>query len=529
MPLYSFISIIALWLLSALADYGQFCYIWQFKEYRFDRLRDYSSTLSGKKFFRGWRVLQRPLIYLALFLLLPVNIESLDITIIAVLFIDLIYNLRAVASHNLLRPKFTLKAAALIFFSLLIEGILFFIFFNLHLIFLVLALRWFIFSTLAIVAKLPTWIAKLIYLKIAKKKLLKFNKLTVIGITGSYGKTTVKNFLAQVLEERYKVIMTPENINTEIGTAKFIIKNNLSDFDIFIVEMGTYKIGEIAAVSSMVRPKIGILTVISEQHLSLLGAIENTQTAKYELLRSLPADGLAITNSDNKYCREFLAELECQVKTFGYHNEYYPDCLIKDVSADEKGIDFSAAIKNNGELKISSPVIGSHNSLNIAPVILVALSLNIKDENIIKQCAKLKLPPKTLQIYNYGKSLIIDDSYNANPQGFLAALEVLDEYQGDWQKIVVTRGMLELGEPSRDWHEKIGQAIAQVASELIIISPDSAEPLSKGVRSVKNIFVKIELNQDKLLADFRRFKDARHLILIENRLPPNVYQELIKK
>jgi UDP-N-acetylmuramoyl-tripeptide--D-alanyl-D-alanine ligase len=521
--LYFNIAIVIPWLLlSALADYGQFCYIWQFKEYRFDRLRDYSSTLSGKKFFRGWRVLQRPLIYLALFLVLPINLKSLATALIVVLLIDLVYNLWAVAGRNLLRPKFTAKATALIVLSLAIEGVLLFIFFNYHLIFVVLALRWFIFSVLVIALKLPTWLAKLIYLKIAENKLLKFNKLTVIGVTGSYGKTTVKNFLEQILGEKYKIIMTPENINTEIGIARFVIKNNFSDYNIFVVEMGTYKIGEIAAVCHMVKPKIGILTVISEQHLSLLGTIKNTQTAKYELLRSLPADGLAITNSDNKYCREFLAELKCQIKIFGYLNEYNPDCLIKDVSADEKGINFSAAIKNNGELKISSPVIGSHNSLNIAPVILAGLFLGLNEDEIIDRCRHLKLPPKTLQVYNYGQSLILDDSYNANPEGFLAALNVLAGY-GERKKIVVTRGMLELGVVSQSRHEIIGKKIGQTADELIIISSDFAPYLKSSAGDIKII---IETNQDKLLKIFKNLKQQNCIILLENRLPEKVYLEL---
>lgn len=524
MPLYLYILIFILWLLSALADYGQFCYVWQFKEYRFDRLRDYSLTLSGKKFWHGWRVLKRPLICLALFLLLPVNLKSLDAALIAVLLIDLTYNLWAVAGHNLSRPKFTAKATALIVLSLIIEGVLLFVFFSNHLIFLILALRWFIFSALATLAKLPTGLAKLIYLKIAENKLLKFNNLTVIGITGSYGKTTVKNFLAQILGEKYKVIMTPENINTEIGIAKFIIKNNFPDYNIFVVEMGTYKIGEIAAVCRMVKPKIGILTVVSEQHLSLLGAIANTQTAKYELLRSLPADGLAITNSDNKYCREFLSELKCQVKTFGCRNEYNPDCLIKNTSGDESGINFTAAIKNNGELKISARVLGSHNSLNIAPVILASLFLGLSAHDIAGRSGQFKLPPKVLETYAYGKGLILDDSYNANPEGFLAALDVLAGY-GERKKIVVTRGMLELGDVSQSRHEIIGKKIGQTADELIIISFDSAAELKNNAGDIK---VTIETNQDKLLEIFKNFKERDCIILLENRLPEKVYREIKK-
>ena len=522
--LYFNITIIILWFLSALADFGQFCYIWQLKEYRFDRLGDYISTLSGKKFFRSWRVLKRPLFYLILFLLLPINFKSLNVAVITILIIDLIYNFYSVARHNLLRPKLTIKSTTLIILALLIEGILFFSFLNSHFIIIILALRWFILSALVIIAKLPTGLAKLIYLKIAKNKLTKFNKLIVIGITGSYGKTTVKNFLAQMLGEKYKVIKTPANINTEIGIAKFIIKNNFSDYNIFIVEMGTYKIGEIATICKMVKPKIGILTAINEQHLSLLGNIKNTQTAKYELLRSLPTDGLAITNSDNEYCREFLNELKCKVKTFGLKNEYNPDCLIKNISTSETGIDFIAAIKNNGELKISALVLGGHNASNIAPVILTSLFLDLSDDEITKRSSQLQLPPKVLQTYNYGKSLILDDSYNANPDGFLAALNVLANYK-ERKKIVVTRGMLELGSVSKSLHETVGGEIGKIADELIIISEDSAVDLKKGAGDIK---ITVETNSNKLLEIFKNLKNQDCVILIENRLSEKIYQEIKK-
>jgi len=516
--------VIIILFLSALADYSHFCYVWQFKEYRFDRLRDYISSVSGKKFFSGWRILKRPLIYLALFLLLPINLKSLDIALIIVLSVDLIYNLYLFFKHNLFRPKPTVKALGLIILALITEAVLLIAVLGSHFIFIVLALRWFIFSALAILAKLPTALAKKNYLKLAERKLAGYKNLAVIGVTGSFGKTTVKNFLAQALNEKYKVLMTPENINTDIGIAKFILKNDFTEFDIFVVEMGTYKIGEIAAICRMVKPKIGVLTVISDQHLALLGNIKNTQTAKYELLKSLPDDGLAITNSDNKYCRELLSQLKCEVKTFGIDSHFNPDCLIKNVSADVNGIKFSAALKNNAELKISAPIIGRHNSLNIAPVILAGKFLNLSDEEIIRAATKIKLPPKVLQTYAYGHSLIIDDSYNANPEGFIAALDILYGYQG-YRKIVITRGMLELGSASRSWHETVGKKIAQCADEIIITSPDSVKELRAGVGQAK---VKIEtiFNPFKLLEYLKIYKKQTNVILLEGRLPDVIKKEI---
>ncbi|MBU0646867.1 UDP-N-acetylmuramoyl-tripeptide--D-alanyl-D-alanine ligase [Patescibacteria group bacterium] len=513
-----------LWLVSALVDYSEFCYFWQLKEYRLDRFKDFLSTKNGKKFLFSYSVCWRPIILFVFCCLFTINgrLFSLEpILLLLALVIDLVRGILLFKYKRFKYPKITFKSVAIVSISLFVDLFLYSFLGWAGLSLLVIACRWLIISSIVMITKLPTKLIKIIYLKKARNKLLRQKNLLVIGVTGSYGKTTVKNFLEQILIAKYKVIKTPTNINTDIGIAKFIIKNNFSDFNVFIVEMGAYKRGELKIICKMVKPKIGILTVIGDQHLALFGSQENIKLGKYELLDSLPLDGLAITNSDNEYCRQYLLNAKSPIKTFGENQQFSPDCFIKDLVSDNQKINFSVEIKDNEKnkiLKISAPIVGQHNSLNIAPAILVGLFLNIKDEDIIKQCAKLELPDKTLQIYNYGKSLIIDDSYNANPQGFLAALKVLDEYQGDWKKIVITRGMLELGEKSQYWHEKIGQVIAQVADELIIISSDSIEPIKKGIGNNKNISVKVELDSDKLLADFQQFKNEKCLILIENRL-----------
>ncbi|MDD4271957.1 MAG: UDP-N-acetylmuramoyl-tripeptide--D-alanyl-D-alanine ligase [Patescibacteria group bacterium] len=516
-----YLSIFILWPLSALADFGQFCYVWQLKEYRFDRLGDYFSTLSGKKFFHSWRILKRPFIYLILFLILPINLKSLSYAVIAILFIDLIYNFWAITKHNLLRPKLTAKSTILIILALLTEGILFFVFLNSHIIFIILALRWFTFSALAALAKLPTGLAKIIYLKIAKNKLAKFNKLTVIGVTGSYGKTTVKNFLEQMLSAKFKIIKTPKNINTEIGIAKFILNTDFSQTDIFIVEMAAYKIGEIKIICEMVKPRLGILTAINEQHLPLFGSIKNTQTAKYELLRSLPSDGLAIVNSDNKYCREFIPELKCQVKTFGQLAEFKPDCLVSDISSGADKLKFKAT----PDYEIETNIIGGHNAINIAPVILAADHLDFTKNEIEQGAGRFNLPEATMQIANYGSSVIIDDSYNANPASFAAALKFLADNKTSGKKIVITRGMIELGKASPEAHKKIGRLIAETAGELIIISPDSIKELESGIGD-KNITVKTIFKHTELLDYIKNNKNQNNIILLEGRMPELIIKEI---
>ncbi|MFH1233924.1 MAG: Mur ligase family protein [Patescibacteria group bacterium] len=528
-----FLIIFIFWLVSAIIDYSEFCYYWQLKEYRLDRFKDFLSTLSGKKFLFSYSVCWRPIILFIFCFLFTIDSRLFSLEpnlLLLILTIDLARGILLFKYKRFKYPKITFKSVVIISISFFIELFLFAFLSWAGLSLLAIACRWLIISSIVMIAKLPTKLIKIIYLKIARKKLLRQKNLLVIGVTGSYGKTTVKNFLEQILSKKFKVIKTPKNINTEIGIAKFIINNKLSDFDIFIVEMGAYRIGEIKIICDMVQPQIGILTAINEQHLQLFGSIKNTQIAKYELLRSLPKSGLAIVNFDNAYCSEFLTELKCNIKTFGQTKNYNLDCLITDIKNSSVGFEFIAIIKNKNGIEnyqIKTNLVGAHNVMNIAPVLLTANYLGLTKQEIIEQSAKLKLPEATLEVVNYGKSIIINDSYNSNPQGFLAALKVLDEYQGDWKKIVITRGMLELGKRSQYWHEKIGQAIAQVANELIIISPDSVEPFKKGIGNNKNISVKVELNPKKLLANFQQFRNKKCLILIENQLSQNVYQELI--
>ena len=125
-----------------------------------------------------------------------------------------------------------------------------------------------------------------------------------------------------MLKDNFQVVKTPANINTDIGIARILLNNVTDKHNVFVVEMGAYNVGDLTEHCNIVHPEIGILTAISPQHLSLFGSIENIQKAKYELLRFLPKNGLAVTNSDNKYCREFLDEIKAKVLTFGFEEEF---------------------------------------------------------------------------------------------------------------------------------------------------------------------------------------------------------------
>ncbi|MFB6226145.1 MAG: UDP-N-acetylmuramoyl-tripeptide--D-alanyl-D-alanine ligase [Candidatus Paceibacteria bacterium] len=353
------------------------------------------------------------------------------------------------------------------------------------------------------------------------------NDLKVIGITGSYGKTSVKNYLADMLSCKYKVEKTPKNINTPIGVSRHILNTDFSDTEIYVVEMGAYRIGEIKKICDIVHPSVGILTAINEEHLSLFGSVEAIQTAKYELLRSIPKDGLVVTNSDNEYCVEYLNELDAPVKTFGLDHENEPDFLIQNVESKQDKLHFSGKLDGK-DTDITASVIGGHNAENIAAAILVARHLGIPLDDIKEKCLGLETPDRRLTIRNYGRAVIIDDSYNANPKGFKAALNILSSYSTDKKHIVITRGMLELGDKSFQKHKMIGEEISFYADELIIISEDAEQALKAGILEKYRINVKTIFDIDELLEYVKSLYDTNSVILIENRLPPKVYEEIKK-
>lgn len=516
-----------LWFFSAIVDYSDFCYIWQLKEYRWDRMKDFFSTKQGQDFWKRYILLWRSLVAIIIFFW-PINsILVVKYFLIGIFSAEFIKNIFLARRRKLRRPIFTKKAIIITGFSIIVEGSLFLIAKDWALLFLLIILRPIIISFATLVLNQPTKLAKKYYIKKATSKMLLYkNKLRVIGITGSYGKTSVKTFLSHILGKKYNVASTPKNINTEIGIAKFILKSNFKNVDIFIVEMGAYRKGEIKLISDMVKPEIGILTAITEQHLSLFGDIKQTQSAKYELLRSLPKNGLAVVNLDNPYCREYIDDLDCQVLTFGIDSEFSPTCLIQDIITNKDGVVCSGIIDKK-EWQISTPIIGEHNATNFAPCILVAHYLGMTNEEIVEQCKTLESPERTLKIYKYGKSTILDDSYNANLNGFCAALDALSAFPVGKTKVVITRGIPELGLKSDEIHEKIGEEIAYSADMLVIINRDFEAPLRRGVGNKYNTEVILIEDQNKLLEFAKSLKNKDTVILLENRLPEKVYRELI--
>ena len=327
-------------------------------------------------------------------------------------------------------------------------------------------------------------IEKLVYLYYktkAQNKLKSMNKLKIIGITGSYGKTSSKNILADILNIKYNALPTPRNLNTYNGLI-MTVNNHMDKFtDIFIAEMGAYVKGEIAGLCKLVKPKYGILTTIGTAHLESFGSEENIIKGKFELIESLPADGFGVLNGDDP--KQVNYKLKNKVKTIwiGINNKNV-DVLAKNIKCTSKGTEFDVVFKNNKkEYHFETRLLGKHNVYNILAAIACGREFGI-DYDDLKQAVKSVKPIEhRLEIKKLGNFYQIDDAYNSNPVGAKNACEILGMMPG--YKIMVTPGMIELGDKEEEYNRVFGEQIAKVADEVILIGENKTKPIKEGIIS----------------------------------------------
>lgn len=283
----------------------------------------------------------------------------------------------------------------------------------------------------------------------AKKVLSKYPDLKVIGIAGSYGKTTMKEVLSTILAQKYQVVKTPENINTLLGIAELILKKVDEHTEILVVEMGEFNRGDIKEICTLVKPQIGIITGINEAHLVRMGSLENTVADIFELAQNMSKDGLLVVNDDDKL-------VHSNFKKFVTHQQM---------------VLYSS--KNNHNLK--SGLLGRYASGVLSATAAVAKRLGLSDEQIKQGCALIKpLPHRLEPIVGAQGVLVIDDSYNGNPEGVKEAIYLLSTYT-DRRKVYITPGLVEMGMHSPEVHREIGKKLSAVAN-LVVLIQNSATP-----------------------------------------------------
>ena len=521
--------IFILWLVKISRDILFWTYLWQLKEYRLDRMRAHFELPSAKniffnKFYAG-----------KIFLLLGSGFLFIDVwqfffqVIAGALYVSLgLKSIYKIYRKKIREPIFTKKAILTLGIALIpLVFISFFTYYKtssisflFSILLLDIAIPLIVAGTIGLI-KFPSEFFKNRIVIKAKAKREDMKNILVIGITGSYGKTSMKEFLAHILEGKLKVIKTKENQNTEIGVAKFVLGELTADYDIFIVEMGAYRMGEIKNICDIVKPQIGILTGINEQHISLFGSLENTIKAKYELIESLPQNGLAVFNGENDYTHTLYENTDIPKRRYALRSfsvSASPDISCEKIDFKSDEMKFYVKLQEKKEL-FETKLLGRHNALNILGATLVANDLGMSLGEIKERVKTLKSPPHTLDLKpGINGSSIIDDSYSANPRGVMAALDVLEGLKSN-KKILVMHPLIELGPAARNIHRRIAVKINKVCDICILTSSDFSREIKKNAPNTDVFIIK---DPKIIIEKLKKNIKAGDIVLLENRIPEEI-------
>ncbi len=306
-------------------------------------------------------------------------------------------------------------------------------------------------------------------------------ELTVIGITGSYGKTSTKHYLYRILSESYDVLMTPGSYNTPMGVIRTVREMMKPYYKVFICEMGAKQKGDIKEICDMVHPEIGIVTAVGPMHLETFKSIENVQATKFELIDALPADGFGVVNDDFEYCANRNVD-NVSIVRYAVSAKDKADYIAEDIKYSPKGTTFTVVGPDGLRLPLSTRLVGECNISNLLAAVAVAIHLKVPHDKIQYAVSSIEQVEHRLNIKRTpGGVTIIDDAFNSNPSGSRMAVDVLSSFTSG-QRIIVTPGMIELGDRQYELNRELGRHIAGGADTAIIVGEYNREALVAGAR-----------------------------------------------
>lgn len=357
------------------------------------------------------------------------------------------------------------------------------------------------------------------YINDAKRILAEQKNLIVIGVTGSYGKTSVKFILNRILSEKYNVVATPQSFNTPMGVVRTIREKLEPQTQIFICEMGAKKVGDIKEICDIVHPNYGIITSVGEQHLETFGSLDNVFRTKFELADEvLKNSGTVFVNGDSE---ELFKRIDPSRYVVYGTGEGFP-YRAKEISYGRDGASFTVAAGEK-RIALSAGLLGRHNVINLTGAAALADTLGVSPADIAFAAAALKPTEHRLELKPYlNGSLLIDDAYNANPEGCIEAVRVLAGFD-DMKKVIVTPGLVELGEKEYDCNFALGVEAAEKCDIIILVGINRSKPLKAGAESVgfdpENLYVVASFRD--AMDIYKTFADQNTVVLFENDLPDN--------
>ena len=356
------------------------------------------------------------------------------------------------------------------------------------------------------------------YILDAKKILKSHKNLKVIGITGSYGKTTSKFILTRILSEKFNVVCTPHSFNTPMGVVRTVRENLKPQTEIFVCEMGAKNVGDIKEICEIANPQIAMITSVGPQHLETFKSVDNVFKTKFEL-----AD--AITDKTNIFVNGDSLEIAKRIKKSKY-TVYGTDnkCNFKayDISYGRNGSEFTVKLGDK-EVRLTSKLLGLHSIMNITGAVAIAHKLGVSAEDIKFAVASLKPYEHRLELKTSVKgSLLIDDAYNSNPEGCLEAVRVLGSFDG-MKKVIITPGLIELGDKEYECNYNLGLEASKYCDIMIFVGKNRSIPMMDAAKKSKfpedKVFVASSFME--AMEIYSKYADNNSVVLLENDLPDN--------
>ena len=301
----------------------------------------------------------------------------------------------------------------------------------------------------------------------------------LIGITGSAGKTTTKECVAHVLASQLRVHKSVGNLNNHWGMPLQLLKLE-QEHDVAVIEMGMNHADEIRALAEIAKPDIGIVTNVGAVHLENFESIRGVARAKYELIESLPAGGMAVLNADDEYVCQFGRDFKGKVITFGV--EKPADVRAENISMQgESGTSFDVVGQGFRE-RAHLPLLGRHNVLNACAAVAVAVEMGILPSRAIASLASIAPADKRGEVLHFGGATVINDCYNSNPKALKSMVDALASIEAK-RRIVVAGEMLELGPTSQELHQECGRYMAEHGINYVLGVRGNGLGIAEGARA----------------------------------------------
>jgi UDP-N-acetylmuramoyl-tripeptide--D-alanyl-D-alanine ligase len=314
----------------------------------------------------------------------------------------------------------------------------------------------------------------------ARERLAARGDLKVVGVTGSYGKTSVKFALAELLSQRFNVLATPSSYNTPMGIC-LVVNNKLrTEHQVLVLEMGMRYRGDIEELCQLAPPDIAIVTSVGVAHLETMGSMDRIATEKSDIIRYMKRDGTVVLNADDERVlamRDLAPGAVWTVSAEG--NE--ADIIATDIHYNHEGTNFVVRDETGATASFQTPLLGQHNVLNILLAVAVGRAMGLRLRQLSHAATRLKPVEHRLELKREGPVTVIDDAFNSNPIGARNAVEVLGGFTGG-RRVIVTPGMVELGERQEEENRTFGRHIAKNVDIAILVGRAQTRPIQEGLR-----------------------------------------------